>query len=124
MVDSLHSWEQSWRPPRATEYEGLNMAIEALKRVAQFHDIPILVVAERNRASMHSGGQSAGAGTRNIEYGAESVIELDRRQDAPQSIAGERPLTLKVIKNRNGSPYDKGWSLLFNGELMTFKQGR
>ena len=62
----------------------------------------MLGIAERNRASMEKGGQSASAGSRKFEYGGEAVIELDREPDSVRNGAGETTITVKLSKNRNG----------------------
>jgi hypothetical protein len=73
VVDSVHSWAEAGAGD-APEYEALNVGLAKLRTLAKRLDCPILVIAERNRASMKGGGLSAGAGTRKIEYGAETVM--------------------------------------------------
>lgn len=121
VVDSLHSWTCKAPTAGTTEYESLNGAITSLGGLAAVLSCPVLAVAERNRANIQTGGMSAGAGTRKIEYSAESVIELDTDKDAPLDANLERGVTLELSKNRNGE-YGKPIALKFNGALMRFRE--
>lgn len=119
VVDSLHSWAEGAEFPRMTEYDILNAAIAALRQLAGTLSCAVVAIAERNRVSMNGGGLSAGAGTRKIEYGAETVIDLTVDPDVHTDARGEKPVTLKVMKNRNG---DRGTcELSFHGALQRFR---
>jgi replicative DNA helicase len=120
VVDSLHSWADA-APGEAPEYERLNAGLAALRALSGVLACPILVIAERNRAGMRAGGMSAGAGTRKIEYGASSVLELDRDPDAPADAAGEVPVTLVLSKNRAGSA-GRRIPLRFHGAFQRFRE--
>jgi len=118
VVDSLHSWvEGAW--PGAQEYEALNFGLAHLRRLAHDMNAPLLLLCERNRESMKNGGQSAGAGTRKIEYGAETVIELESDQNGIPNVKGEKVVTVRLSKNRHGAAGGKT-ELLFNGALQSF----
>jgi replicative DNA helicase len=119
VVDSIHSWAES-APGGIPEYEGLNAALAGLRTLAGALSCPVLAVAERNRASMGNGGLSAGAGTRKIEYGATTVLDLQRDLDKPADSAGEVEVALTLAKNRNGSTGRK-ISLKFYGALQRFR---
>ncbi len=119
VVDSLHSWSGGMAGD-ADEYSRLGSALGALRMLAGVLDSPVLIVSERNRAGM-KGGMSAGAGHRGIEYGAESLWELDRGEDTPAGPAGEVDVTLKIAKNRNGTP-GKKVALRFHGALQRFRE--
>jgi len=119
VVDSLHSWAETCTPAGYSEYNALNIALSDLRRVAQVAQVPVLCVAERNRATMKQGGLSAAAGTRKFEYGAESVWSLKREEDTP--IEEEYAVTLTLSKNRGGSPGAKV-ALLFHGALQQFRE--
>ena len=121
VVDSLHSWAESAGASGATEYETLNVALMALKRAASELDCPILAIAERNRGAMQGGGLSAGAGSRKIEYGAETVLDLERAESAHQDAGGEVEVKAKLCKNRHGAA-GKSVKLKFNGALQLFSQ--
>lgn len=120
VVDSLHSWADGV-PGDADEYTRLGAALGSLRTLAGVLDSPVLIIAERNRASMKAGGLSAGAGHRKIEYGAESVWELDRDDDQQPSGASEHTVTLKLSKNRNGA-VGKKIALRFHGALQRFRE--
>ena len=119
VVDSVHSWAQN-APGGCTEYESLNEHIPALTSMALALDAPVLATGERNRASMARGGLDAGAGSRKLEYGAVTVMDLEREDDAGTPGA-PMPVTLKLPKNRNNSPGGKV-RLLFNGALQHFTE--
>jgi len=118
VIDSLHSWACT-AAETLTEYESLNAAIVALRALALKLDCPVISIAERNRMSIEKGGLSGGAGTRKIEYSAESVIELDSDGDGKGKL--EVDVKLKLSKNRNG---EKGRpvNLVFHGALQTFRE--
>ncbi len=119
IIDSLHSWAEAAFPD-LTEYESLNAGLSFLREIAGRLDCPVLAVAERNRASMSSGGLSAGAGSRKIEYGASSVIDLDLDKDAIENANGEKAMTFRLAKNRNGSP-TRPKVLMFHGAFQRFR---
>jgi replicative DNA helicase len=119
VVDSVHSWAES-APGGIPEYEGLNAALAGLRTLAGALSCPVLAVAERNRASMGKGGLSAGAGTRKIEYGATTVLDLQRDLDKPADAMGEVDVTLALAKNRNGAAGRKV-NLKFHGAIQRFR---
>jgi replicative DNA helicase len=118
VVDSLQSWAEAFDGP-PDEYTRLASALKALRATASTLNCPILVISERNRTSMKDGGISAGAGHRGIEYGAESVLALDKDEKAGAGALGEHAITLSVVKNRNGSCGKV--HLIFNGALQTWR---
>ena len=120
VVDSVHSWAASAQNG-ATEYDALNAGLAALRALSHELACPVLAVAERNRASMNNGGLSAGAGTRKIEYGAEVVIDLERKDDAHPDARGEVPVTAKLVKNRHGAVGSKV-ALRWHGALQQFRE--
>ena len=120
VVDSLHSWADRVASDM-TEYDRLNVSIEALRKLGQELGCPILCIAERNRASMASGGLSAGAGTRKIEYAAETVIDLDVDSDRKADAYGNSEVTLTLAKNRHGTP-GKRIKMAFHGATQTFTE--
>jgi replicative DNA helicase len=120
VVDSLHSWAEG-TPSVTAEYDVLNTGIAALRGLAHQLACPVLAIAERNRDSMTRGGLSAGAGSRKIEYGAETVIDLQRDPDEREDGAGEVKVKAKFAKNRNGAA-GKEVKLLFHGALQQFRE--
>jgi replicative DNA helicase len=119
VVDSLHSWAEGWSAEGASEMDYLPLAVSELRRLAQVIQCPILAIVERNRASMNSEGQSAGAGSRKIEYGAETVISLGAEER--ETVDGEVKVKLTFPKNRNGAK-GKTVDLLFSGREQRFRE--
>ena len=125
VIDSLHSWVNGINS--TTEYDRLSAGLDALKALASSLRAPVLAVAERNRASMTAGGMNGGAGHRQIEYSAETVIELDRETEGKDTAArpdarGNYATICKLSKNRNGE-VNRPIRLLFNGALQKFVSG-
>jgi replicative DNA helicase len=120
IVDSLHSWAEA-APAAATEYDALNAGLAALRTLAHQLACPVLIICERNRAGMKTDSVNAGAGTRKIEYGAETVLSLDRKEDAREDGAGEVAVTLKFAKNRHGAA-GKAVALKFHGAWQRFTE--
>ncbi len=121
VVDSLHAWTESAPPVGATEYDTLNMGLLALKRLTSELGCPLLAIAERNRGAMQGGGMSAGAGTRKIEYGAETVLDLERGEGVLAGRDGEVEVKAKLCKNRHGAA-GKSLPLKFHGALQRFTE--
>jgi replicative DNA helicase len=122
VIDSLQSWAETVAPEgTGSEYETLNTGIMTLRQIAHTLRAPILFISERNRKSMESGGLNAGAGSRKIEYGAETVFDLDRNMEAQPNGAGEFEIMLRIAKNRHGS-VGTAIPLLFNGALQLFTE--
>ncbi len=92
-VDSLHAWAAAIDPERE-EYQSVSAGVEALRRIADEYRASIIAIVERNRASMTTGGISAGAASRKIEYSSEVIIEL-------KCVEPGR-INLRLAKNRNG----------------------
>jgi replicative DNA helicase len=119
VVDSLHSWAGAMAPPGVSEYDTINEALLALRRLAAGCDVAVLAISERNRLSSDSGGLTAGRGSGKIEYSADSMLELGRHKDAPLDVNGEVVVELKIAKNRNG-PAGEKFPLTFSGRLQRF----
>ena len=120
VVDSVHSWAQGADTGGATEYESLNSHLLALNSMALALNAPVLAVAERNRASMNKGDMHAGAGTRKLEYGADTVLDMQRDEDTPDTNGAVR-VTLKLPKNRNNHAGGQV-RLLFHGAMQRFDE--
>lgn len=120
VVDSVHSWVES-QSGSDTEYDALGAGMAQLRKLAGVLECPILAVAERNRATMSKGGLHAGAGSRKLEYGGESVLDLSRDPDARPDAFGKIPVELTLAKNRNGAPGRKV-SLSFHGACQRFEE--
>lgn len=120
VLDSLHSWAAG-AGTDAAEYDRLGEHLPVLRQISSRLKCPILAISERNRASMKEGGLSAGAGHRGIEYGSESVFDLDCDKDAQPDANGEVPVTLKLQKNRHGAK-GKRIELRFHGALQRYRE--
>ena len=120
VIDSIHAWAEA-APEATNEYETLNAAIAGLRSLAHALNAPVLAIAEQNRASMGKGGISAGAGSRKIEYGSETVLDLSLDDTVAPSAIGQMPVKLKLAKNRHGT-VGRTFNLLFDGALQTFAE--
>lgn len=120
VVDSVHSWVES-QSGSDTEYDALGAGMARLRKLSGALDCPILAVAERNRATMGKGGLHAGAGSRKLEYGGESVLDLSREEDARPDAYGKVDVILTLAKNRNGAPGRK-IPLKFHGACQRFEE--
>jgi len=125
VIDSLHSWAND-PSGAASEYEILNAAIKSLAALAAALTCPVLYISEMNRGSMNAArqgqdpGVNSGAGTRKIEYQAESVISLTQTKDTEDS-SGEIPVVLRLEKNRYGMK-GKKIDLRFSGGFQRFRE--
>jgi replicative DNA helicase len=120
VIDSVHAWSEAVAAD-LDEYARLGAALAHLRVLARTLACPVLLIAERNRGAMQKGGLSASAGHRAFEYGAESVIELDRDMDKAPDRDGTVPVTLRLLKNRNGAVGDS-IRLRFDGALQRFSE--
>jgi len=116
VIDSIHTWAESIaQPGMGGEYEQLGSAMQKLREVSAKLNIPILMVAERNRMSMKVGSVSASAGSRKLEYGPDVVMGLD--VDEEQSTPDTKQVSLKIYKNRMG-PSGLTIPLVFQADVM------
>lgn len=118
VIDSLQSWVEGVLSD-ASEYEALGEGIARLRQIAHEAGVPVFLMCERNRESMKNGGLSAGAGTRKIEYSAESVIDLSCADDAREDVHGAKDVRLRLTKNRHGT-VGKSLEFQFVGRLQSF----
>lgn len=102
VVDSAHTWSGRAFPELDDEYRRLAFALDKLEELAQTQGIPLVLIAERSKATAKTGGQGAAAGHRRFEYAGESVLELDAEKDTDDG-QGYRPVKLAISKNRHGS---------------------
>jgi len=119
VLDSLHSWVEMLPDERASEYEAINDGLASLRLLANKLVCPILVIAERNRSAMKEGGINAGAGSRRIEFGSESVLSLDRKgRPGP---TGAVTVEMVLDKNRHGAS-GRTLTVIFEGATQRFKE--
>jgi replicative DNA helicase len=122
VIDSLHSWAEGLKTGQP-EYEALNSGIAELQQLAAALKCPVLIISERSRSSMKDGGINAGAGTRKIEYSAETIIDLEYDAKKGEDGDGEREVMFKLAKNRHGTA-NKPIRLSFNGALQRFSEAK
>lgn len=118
VIDSLHSWVAAGEFGES-EYDSLGHGISTLKTISAELNAPILCVSERNRAAMKTGGLGSGAGSRKIEYQAETQFDLNRGDDAEPDVEGFIQTELRLSKNRNGVAGAK-IDLKFHGARQEF----
>lgn len=128
VIDSIQVWAKTVRGvdndfAAASEYELLNAGLGSLSSLASVLKSPVLAVSHRNRVGNRSNDASlhSAKGSGEVEYLAESVIDLTRKDEQPDS-NGEVEISLKVLKNRHGIP---GLSipLKFCGRIQKFREG-
>lgn len=122
VIDSIHEWAGAVASQDLTEYDSLNWALVQLRNFARREGVAVLGLAERNRANIRGGGLNAAAGTRKFEYGAHSVLDLERAENA---ILGSWPMRMDLTlhKNRSGSAGQK-IPLEFDGRVQTYTEVR
>lgn len=122
VVDSLQLWSRSLgsfnRP--LSEYELINEGMKVLSRLAAEKPVAILAISHRNRAGQERGGMFAGKGSGDIEYTAETLLELQQQPDAKPDARGEVAVDLRLVKNRRG-PAGQVFKLKFKGEKQSFR---
>lgn len=124
VIDSLHVWARSSRSPMSapvSEYDALNAALVGAADIAADIACPVLLVAHRNRAGQEKGGLHSSKGSGDIEYLAETIIDLDRKQDDMPDAKGEVRVKARIHKNRNGQA-GIGVDLQFSGRLQRFRE--
>ena len=121
VVDSAHSWAAGFRSDTQSEYDGLTSALTDLRTLASLMEGPVIAIAERNRASRKQAGMDAAAGTRSFEYGAETVISLEVKEDESAPSPDEKRVNAHIQKNRHDASgvYAK---LAFHGALQQYQE--
>ncbi len=109
VIDSLQFWARSARGSEkellaASEYDLINAGLGAAARIGAELTCPILAVSHRNRqGNRGEGGLHSGKGSGDLEYMAETVLDLIRKDEQPDA-AGEVEVKLAIHKNRHGVP--------------------
>jgi hypothetical protein len=70
---------------------------------------------------MQTGGMSASAGSRKAGYGAESVMEIGKKEGAATDAEGADLIELLISKNRHGSP-GRRVTLRWRGALQSYEE--
>lgn len=121
VLDSLQVWSKG-KGLDATEYERVNAHLLAIGRVASMLNAPVLAVSHMNRAGNKAqkgdtGGMHAGKGSGDLEYAAETVIELKKREKE----GDEWRIDLTLHKNRHGES-DLTIPCFFDGRVQSFRE--
>lgn len=103
VVDSLQVWSRHVSYA-TTEYEIISQGVKALAELAQAKGVPVLGITHRNRAGQDRGGLFASKGSGDIEYAAESLLELAMPENPRTTASGEIELSITIHKNRHGAP--------------------
>ena len=122
VVDSLHTWCRYHAPGTLTDmHSKINWGMESLGKLVADHGVAVLILAERNRATVKEASLSGAADSRQIEYASAVVMGLDwfglEQGDERVPLAafgvaefggGERhvyrrKLKLELLKNRYGT---------------------
>ncbi len=125
VLDSLQIWAKSARSipefSTSSEYDLITAGIDAISSVGSRLQCPIMAVSHRNRAGNRSdGGMFAGKGSGDLEYGAETVIDLTRKDESPDS-NGELNVKATIHKNRHGIP-GVSFDFAFSGRTQSFRE--
>lgn len=125
VIDSIQAWAKATEASGSnnSEYDQISRGVRALVEFSSSARLPILGIAQRNRAGQERGGLFASKGTGDIEYCAETVLELGRGKDDRQDASGDVNVTVEILKNRHGSTGAE-ICLKFNGSRQTFRAGR
>ena len=128
VIDSLTVWargmtDESGQPIAATEYDQINAGIKAVLAIASALRAPVLALSHRNRvgnrAKPGDAGLHAGKGSGDLEYAAETVLDLTVNKD--EGGDREMPAALTILKNRHGRA-GVTLRLRFDGLLQTFTE--
>lgn len=119
-IDSLQVWARG-AGEGVNEYEAVSAGVVSARSIADTLKAPVLVTSLRNRAGQKEGGMHASKGSGDVEYGAETVIDLTRDKDARPDAAGEVASTITVHKNRHGEA-GRAVPLKFCGRLQSFRE--
>lgn len=125
VLDSLQMWARSARGvgglSDVTDYDLINSSLKTGSRIGLKLQAPILAVAHRNReGNKKDGGLHASKGSGDLEYTAETVIDLTRKSDTPDA-NGDTEVKATFHKNRHGVP-GLSFSLMFSGRLQSFRE--
>jgi len=123
VIDSLQVWARSAGESGDSEYDLVNHGLKAARTLAATLKAPILAVSHRNRAGQKVGGMFAGKGSGDIEYAAETVMDLDipNQANALPDQSGNLSRELTIHKNRHGQAGET-FNLKFCGKYQHFEE--
>jgi len=119
VIDSLQYWARS--VGELSEYERVSLAIRSMSEVAAQLSSPVLAISHRNRqGNKGDGGMFASKGSGDVEYAAESILELAPPfKEVKPDTFGNTIVNLTIHKNRHGEP-GRVIPLQFNGRVQKF----
>ena len=127
VIDSIQMWAKSVRGvdsefAGASEYELINAGLGSVSKLANKLKSPVLAISHRNRVGNKNGTANlhSAKGSGEVEYLAESVIDLTRTEEQPD-IDGEVGVVLNLLKNRHGVPGVK-IPMRFCGRIQSFRE--
>jgi replicative DNA helicase len=122
VIDSLQTWARS-SGNEGSEYDLVSVHAQSAEKIAAHLAAPVVTISHRNRQSNKSGGGLyGGKGSGDIEYLAESVIDLERDLKTKDGANGEIPVSVTIWKNRHGMA-GTSFDVRFCGRLQSFKDG-
>jgi replicative DNA helicase len=102
-----------------TEKQNMDRVIVELKRLSRELNTPVIAISSFNRASYDNAALSSLKESGSIEYTADVVLGLEREPIAGNAAASPVAITVKVLKNRNGTR-DAQADMHFYGEFSYF----
>lgn len=122
VIDSLQTWARS-SGNDGSEYDLVSVHAQTAEKPAAHLAAPVVTISHRNRQSNKSGGGLyGGKGSGDIEYLAESVIDLERDLKNKDDSNGEVPISVTIWKNRHGMA-GTSFDVQFCGRLQVFRDG-
>jgi replicative DNA helicase len=101
-------------PKTATIYERVSAVALALKEMARQCNVPVVALAQINRAGAQGARMENLKGSGDIEQEADSILILERKED------DDTQATLALEKNRHGPTGDM--ALVFNAAILEFRE--
>lgn len=125
VIDSLQYWSRmAGSDPTIrgiNDYDLINTSLTALAKLANQLSVPIIAISHRNRqGNKGDGGLFSSKGSGDVEYIAESVLELTRKQLSSDP-GGKTVCTLSIWKNRHGES-GQTIELDFLGRIQQFME--
>lgn len=119
VIDSLQVWAHGVGMGES-EYERVTLAQQWASWLASHLSCPVLCVSHRNRPGQKEGGLHASKGSGDIEYAAETLMELEMEEPEPGN-PDVRPVKVGVHKNRHGRA-GVAVPLEFEGRVQSFRE--
>lgn len=120
VIDSLHSWSRRHGIGQS-EYERITAGTSLFESLASLEKISVLLIAERSRGTMVSGGMHAAKGSSSVEYSARSVWSLDNETEGKSGTSDTLSVGLHVAKCKDG-PSDITVRFCFRADRMRFEE--